>query len=49
MDQAVDYFWWAREFGWTPEVVDDLPVVYRHQFPVIAEVRAQVAAAKKPT
>lgn len=45
MDETLDYFWFAKQFGWTPTQVDDLPVFYRERFAAVGE--AQVRAVER--
>jgi hypothetical protein len=31
-------FWWADRFGWTPQQVEALPVLYRDRLPHVAQI-----------
>lgn len=46
MDQAIDYFWWADRFGWTPDQVDAMPYLKRERIRTVAEVVDEVQRDK---
>jgi hypothetical protein len=48
MDEALYYFLFADTFGWTPEQVDDQSTLRIERMLTIFEVRAEVAAARRP-
>lgn len=47
MERAAGYFFFAERFGWTPDQVDDLPVVLYDRLPAVAVIHDQVAEEKQ--
>lgn len=46
LDRAVDYYWWADRFGWTPDQVDAQPYLRRERIRTVAEVVDEVRRDK---
>lgn len=43
MEAAAIYFYFAERFGWTPDVVDDLPVWLRERLPAVGAIQDEIA------
>lgn len=45
--QMLTYRWFAKEYGWTPAQVDDLPLELMDWFSIIEEASARAASLKQ--
>lgn len=42
LEEAADYWWYAERFGWTPDVVDELPQWLAARLHTVAAVNDEV-------
>ena len=42
MDEALTYFSYAKEFGWTPQQVDEAPALLADRMLVVAQLNNEI-------